>query len=97
MVTDGAYVGTVWPVRWIICMVDFRLNISASPSPLGTITLTRAQFDALPIHPNPPGKKVALRWKVESGGKWWLAEYVDHRGYVEIKILEIVIGESETR
>lgn len=61
-----------------------------------TITLTQAEFDALPIHRTPPGKKVAMRWRVESREKWWYAEYVDYRGYVEIKILEIVIeGESE--
>lgn len=63
---------------------------------MNTITLTRAQWGALPIHRTPPGKKVALRWRVESRGKWWYAEYVDHRGYVEILICEIVIeGESE--
>lgn len=58
---------------------------------MNTITLSRADFEALPIHRTPPGKKVAMRWRVESQGRWFMAEYIDYRGYVEIKILEIVV------
>lgn len=66
------------------------------------ITLTQAEFDALPDHRTPPGREVATRWKLQSpstgsgdtGGKWWYAEYIEiGAGVIEIRILEIeVVG-----
>lgn len=58
---------------------------------MDTIQLTQAAFDALPIHRTPPGREVALRWKLESRGRWFLAKYVDGCGFIEIVILEIEV------
>lgn len=91
MGTNGAYVGTLWPVWLGDDMVDIRLT---------TVTLTRAQFDALPEHSLlalRAGKTVTIgnRWKRREGDRWYMAEVIDGGGFPEIVISEIVIEATE--
>lgn len=64
---------------------------------MNTITLTQAEFDALPEHHHNhdlPPKKAGTRWKRLALGKWFMGEYVEiGAGIIEIKILEIEVKE----
>lgn len=66
---------------------------------MNTITLTRAEFDALPEYfpPITTGLSIGTRWKRRGLSKWYMGEIVDGGGFPEIVISEIVIEDEVAR
>lgn len=62
-----------------------------------TVTLTRADFDALPEHRFPPKPPtVGGRWRRYYSGRWFVAEYVQAaEDVIGIEFWEVVIEETE--
>lgn len=62
---------------------------------MNKITLSQADFDALPLHQTPPPREVCDVWKTGVGRLWFRCERKYSSGFVEIVISEIVIEETE--
>lgn len=59
------------------------------------ITLTQAQFDALPDPTHAPRPKCGVRWKHLYRGHWFVAEYVEvAKDVLGIEFREVVIEEG---
>lgn len=64
---------------------------------MNTVTMTRAEFDALPAPPTAaPKPKKGVRWKHFYHGHWFVAEYVEvAQDVLGIEFREVIIEVTE--
>lgn len=53
--------------------------------------MTQKEFDALPEYSPvlPADLGLGKKWKTQAGGRWFMCEITDEKGFPEIKISEI--------